>query len=796
MTLLAAFQALLYRYVYQDRIVIGTAVSTRNRIEIEGLIGSFANNLLLCADLSGNPTFRELLGRVRNVALEAYAHQDLPFGKLLEELKPELDLSRNPLFQVMFSLHRHAPEQDMKIRGLAVRGIPVEMGTSRFDLSLEMLDMGGELSGTVEYSTDLFDAATIDRMLGHFGTLLAGIVADPDQSISTLPILTEAERRQLLVEWNNMEIDCARDRCLHELFETQVKQTPDAVAAVFEEQQLTYRELNARANQLAHHLRRHGVGPEVLVGICVERSLEMLVGLLGILKAGGAYVPLDPVYPRERLTFMLEDTQAPVLVTQQRLLEGFAEYEAKIVCLDAHWEAIAREPEENPVSGATARNLAYLIYTSGSTGKPKGVQIPHGAVVNFLNSMGQEPGLTDQDRLLAVTTLSFDIAVLELFLPIAVGACIVIVRREVAFDGISLSKQLLESGITVMQAPPSIWQFLLDSGWQGNRQLKMLCGGEVLPQELAHQLLGRGHSLWNLYGPTETTVWSTVHRVGSQQRTIPIGHPIANTQIHILDAHLQPVPIGVPGELYIGGPGLARGYLNRSKLTAERFPPNPFADKQGDRLYRTGDLARYLCDGNIEFLGRMDHQVKLRGIRIEPGEIETVLRQHPTIREAVVTARNDPPGGKHLVAYVVSSQELVPKTGELLSFLKEKLPDYMVPSAFVWMDRLPLTPNGKVDRHALPAPDRTRLDLEGAYVAPRTPIQEMLAGIWAEVLGLERVGIHDSFFELGGHSLLAMQIISRVRDALQVELRLAALFQAPTIVQLAHVLRRHQGAPL
>jgi amino acid adenylation domain-containing protein len=516
----------------------------------------------------------------------------------------------------------------------------------------------------------------------------------------------------------------------------------------------------------------------------------MVVGILGILKAGGAYVPLDPAYPQARLAFMLEDAQVSVLLTQRRLLEKLSEHRARVVCLDTSWEAIAGESEENPASEVTTNNLAYMIYTSGSTGKPKGVQIQHRAVVNFLNSMHEQLALTNQDVLLSVTTLSFDIAVLELFLPLSVGACITLVSRQVAADGVQLLARLTSSGATVMQATPVTWRLLLEARWQGSQPLKILCGGEALPRELAHQLLRWGVPLWNLYGPTETTVWATAYKVEPEGSSVPIGRPIANTQIYLLDAHLQPVPIGVPGELHIGGIGLARGYLNRPEMTAEKFIPNPFSDEPGTRLYKTGDLARYLPDGNIEFLGRIDHQVKVRGFRIELGEIETVLGRHPTVRETVVMARKDVLGDNRLVAYVVPNQKPAPTTNELRSFLKRKLPQYMVPSTFMFLDALPLTPNGKVDRRALPAPDRVRPELERAFVAPRTPIEEMLAGIWAEVLGLEEVGIHDNFFELGGHSLVATQVMYRVRAASRVELSLRSLFERPTVAGLAEYVDR------
>ena len=786
MTLLAAFKTLLYRYTGQEDIVVGSPTANRTRAEIEGLIGFFVNTLVLRTNLSGNPSFRELLGRVREVALGAYTHQDLPFEKLVEELRPERDLSRTPLFQVMFSL-QNAPRAALELPGLSLNRLEVENRTAKFDLTLSMVEGTNGLRGVLEYNTDLFDAATMTRMAEHFQTLLEAIVTHPAQRVAEFPLMSKTERHQLLVEWNDTQAVYPKDSCIHELFEEQVDRTPDAVAVVFEDEQLTYRELNHRANQFAHYLQKLGVRPEVLVGICVERSLEMIIGLLGILKAGGAYVPLDPAYPKERLAFMLEDAQLLVLLTQERLVERLPKHGARVICLDTGWQAIiAQESEANPVSGVTADNLAYVIYTSGSTGKPKGVQILHHAVANFLHAMRQQPGLTNQDILFAVTTLSFDIAALELFLPMIVGARVVVVSREVASDGTQLLGRVANSGATVMQATPATWRLLVEAGWQRSDQLKILCGGEALTRELANQLLAKGTSLWNLYGPTESTIWSVVHQVDLRDGSVLIGHPIANTQVYVLDRHLQPVPIGIPGELHIGGDGLARNYLNRPELTAERFIPNPFRDGLGARLYKTGDWVRYLSDGNMEFLGRTDHQVKIRGFRMELGEIEAVLGQHPAIQETVVLAREDVPGEKRLVAYVVSNPEQVPPIDDLRRFLKETLPEYMVPSIYVLLDALPLTLNKKVNRKALPAPDRTRAELGDVFVAPRTPVELLIAEIWQDLLGVDRVSVYDNFFDLGGHSLLSMQVIFRLEKKLGLHINpMELIFQ--TLGQLASV---------
>ncbi len=601
------------------------------------------------------------------------------------------------------------------------------------------------------------------------------------------------------------------DIVIHQLVEAQALQTPDAVAIVFLDRQLTYQELNQKANQLAHHLRELGVKPEVLVGVCIERSLEMLIALLAVLKAGGAYVPLDPSYPPDRLAFMLEDSKLPILLTEQSQLEKLPQHSVHIVDIDSDWDFIAQQNQENLETQVNADNLAYTIYTSGSTGKPKGVQILHGAVVNFLQSMHQEPGLTEQDTLLAVTTISFDIAVLELFLPLTIGARIILASRATASDGAQLSRLMAESGATFMQATPATWQLLLAIGWKGNRTLKILCGGEAMTRNLANQLLDRCASLWNMYGPTETTIWSAVHQVDSSNDSVPIGHPIANTKIYLIDQEckrqsdpLQLVPVGQPGEVYISGDGLARGYLNRPEMNQERFIPDPFSNKPNARLYKTGDLARYLPNGNIQFIGRVDHQVKIRGYRIELGDIETALSDYPGVKEAAVIVREDSLSEKRLLAYVTSkasSADIGPmlkssnsliqckapgiSISQIRLFLKEKLPDYMVPSAFVLMEAMPLTPNGKIDRRALPTPSQERPELAEVLVLPRNPIEEKLANLWSRILDIQPIGIHDNFFDLGGHSLLVAKMASQVEEIFQLELPLSCLFQTPTIVGLA-----------
>jgi amino acid adenylation domain-containing protein len=793
MTLLAAFQTLLYRYTGQEDIVVGSPIANRNRTEIEGLIGFFVNTLVLRSNFTGNPTFKELLGRVREMALGAYGHQDLPFEKLVEELKPERSLSHSPLFQVMFVL-QNAPLRDRDLSGLALTRMTLDNSTAKFDLNLSMNEQTSGLKGSLEYNTDLFDDATITRMLEHFHALLEKIVADPEQRVDALPLLGPAEKHRLLVEWNDTKREYPKDRCIHQLFEQQVEKTPAAIAVIFEEQQLTYKELNARSNQLAHYLKKQGVGPESLVGICVERSLEMIIGLLAIVKAGGGYVPLDPCFPTERLALMVKDAKIALILTQQSLLKGLAPLGANMLCLDRDWGQIAEENTDNPDSGVIAENLAYVIYTSGSTGKPKGVEVPHHTVLNVLTHVREALGLTEQDRVPLVANICFDISVMELFLPLISGARLIVASSGVVVDGAAIEHILSKCGVTIMHATPATWRLLLQAGWNGVENLTILAGGEALESELANQLAARGSSVWNLYGPTETTIYSSAaaYRSQSSNRKISIGRPVANTQIYIVDDHLQPTPVGVPGHLHIGGEGLARGYLNRSDLTAEKFIPDPFSEISGARLYRTGDLARYLSDGNIEFLGRIDHQVKLRGFRIELGEIEAVLAEHREVRQAVVLAREDVPGDKRLVAYIVLSHSEAASASELRAFLRAKLPEYMVPSAFVFLDAMPLTTNGKLDRKALAAPDQIKPELDQTFVASCTPVEQLLARIWAEVLKVEKVGSDANFFDLGGHSLKATQVISRVRQALQVDLPLRVLFEARTVAELA--LRIEQGA--
>ena len=683
----AGLNSVMHRYTGQDDILLGIPIADRELPELRPLIGFLLDTHVLRTDLSANPTFRELMVDVQRNVAEVYSHRAVPFDQVVSALRPERNQSYSPLVQVMLNWRdRDDQPQFIGLPGVVTQGLLAHAQTSKFDLILTLTDTGHEILLETEYSTDLFDDDRIERLTGHLRTLLEGVAADAGQRLSELPMLTAPERERLLVDWNATAADDPRQRCIHALFEAQVEQTPDALAVIFESQSLTYAELNARADRLARHLRALGVGPDVLVALFLDRSLDMVVGMLSVLKAGGAYIPLDPLHPRSRLAHMLEDAQPLILLTQARLRLELPPHRAQAVVIDGDAPFVAA-----PAAGGDAgpSDLAYVIYTSGSTGTPKGVEITHGGLVNMLESMRKRPGLAAGDRMLAITTLTFDIAALEIFLPLLCGACVVIASGRTARDGVALIDLIEQADVSVMQATPATLRMLLDAGWAGSPDLTILCGGEAWTAELAGPLLARCRSLWNMYGPTETTVWSAVAKVEAGRQPV-IGAPIANTCLHVLDRALQLVPVGVPGELYIGGAGLARGYLRRPELTRERFVADPFAAEHGARMYRTGDLVRRLPDGSIEMLGRLDHQVKLRGFRIELGEIEAALAKHAAVREAVVVAREEP-GGKRLVAYVVAQgdDELV---GRLRAALAADLPDYMVPAAFVRLEALPLTP--------------------------------------------------------------------------------------------------------
>jgi natural product biosynthesis luciferase-like monooxygenase protein/amino acid adenylation domain-containing protein/thioester reductase-like protein len=792
MTLLAAFQLLLHRYTGQAEILVGTPIANRTRRELEGLIGFFANTLVMRTAINPGETFVQLLEHVREVALGAYANQDLPFEKLVEVLQPDRDLSHTPLFQVLF-VFLNMPLQSIEVPNLTFEPIELDSGTAKFDLTVHFIETSGGMVGSVEYNTDLFDHSTIVRLLDHLNNLFAAIALDPDRPLYSFPLMDEAERKQVRLQGMAAATEYPGDLRVNDLFELQVQRSPDDVALVFNGEATSYAELEARSNMLANYLSLQGVGPEVLVGLCVERSPDMLVGVLGILKAGAAYLPLDPTLPRQRLAFMLRDAMPAILITQQSLREVFQTFTGPILCLDSDSELLQQQGGERPanLSRATADNLAYTIYTSGSTGTPKGVQITHRSVVNFLWSMQQQPGITSHDVLVAVTSLSFDIAVLELLLPLIAGAKVVIAGRSAVDDSAELAALLDRESATLLQATPATWRLLLEAGWHNGSSLKKLCGGESLPAELAKKLIETGGPLWNMYGPTETTIWSTIEHLDPTAGPVSIGRPIANTQVFVLDAQLQPVPPGVTGELYIGGAGVARGYYQSPDLTAQKFIADPFSGEPGARLYRTGDLARYLADGRLECLGRSDHQVKIRGHRVELTEIEKVLEQHEGVSEAAVLVREDFTSDKRLVAFFVPRSGFEPDTTDLREHLEAHLPLYMVPNAFVMLDNFPLTPSGKVDRRALKLSETEALPSQREFVPPTTEMEKALAEVWSQVLGVEKIGIHDNFFELGGHSMSAIQAALKLRQA-GVTGSPQELFRYQTIASLAEKLEAHQ----
>ena len=775
MTLLAAFQVLLFRYSGQSDFVVGSPVSGRIRTELEEIVGLFVNTLPIRCDLSGNPTFIEALAETRDTVFGALAHQDLPLEKLVEEIRPVRDLSYSPIFQFFFTF------QDAYFKASA-SGAPVPMATdtSKFDLSVYMKEADGLLKCDIEYCTDLLNRDTVVRLAGHFEQLLHGIAENPHQRIESIPMLT-VEDASLLAEWNRTQESFLSEACMDELFEKQVLETPDNVAVIFNDQTLTYRQLSTRVDQLAQCLRSVGVSSGVLVGLCVERSLDMVVGLLGILKAGGAYVPLDPNYPTDRIAFMLKDANPLVLLTQQAIQERLPQHHARTICVDA--PLLYQETHFQTAPARSAADLAYVIYTSGSTGTPKGVQISHRALVNFLTAMQRVPGIEASDTVLALTTLSFDIAGLELFLPLVSGARVVIAGGP-AIEGTNLLALLAQHDVTLMQATPATWRMLLELGWKGSARLKALCGGEAWSIDLAKELLPRCESLWNMYGPTETTVWSAVAKVTADE-AILIGSPIANTTLHVLSRSQQPVPIGVSGELYIGGDGVARGYLNRPELTSERFIPDTFQSEPGNRLYRTGDLVRRRPDGRLEYQGRNDNQIKIRGFRIELGEIESILGAQPGVKECVVVVREDVPGDQRLVGYIVPVGDVPFEPDAARMMLREKLPEYMVPGVFSVLAALPLTPNGKVDRKALPPPVTLAHSRDKGSEVFMTPAQRSIADIWCDVLHVQDVGLNDNFFDLGGHSFLIIKLHARLTREFSTEISIVELFQRTTIAAQA-----------
>ena len=784
MVFLAAFSTLLHRYTGQDDIILGSPIASRTRVETENLIGFFVNTVVMRNDLSGNPTFRQLLGRARETALEAYSNQDIPFDTLVEEVHPERGLSHSPLFKVVLNV-RNIPRRPVSIPGLRFTRLELDSGTARFDLDLTIVREGQGTSHYIDYNAGIYDRETIIRMLGHIGNILDGVLRDPDQRVSDLPMMSTSERMQVLVEWNNTSTDYPRDSSIQALFEAQVRETPDAVALVYEDSQLSYRELNNRANQLAQQLIEMGVGPEVGVGICVERSFEMIVGLLGILKAGGAYIPLDSRYPKERLEYMLRDARVQILLTQKSLLDRLPASLPDIICLDSD-KATSSVDFENPPIGNDGDSLAYVIYTSGWTGEPKRVGVVHRGVVRLVKSTNYID-IRPSDVFLQYASLSFDASTFEIWGCLLNGAKLVIAPPGVqSLD--DLGRVVRQNSVTILWLTAPLFHAMVDHDTSCLTHLRiLLAGGDVLSvphvEKAARELTGC--RLINGYGSTESTTFAVCHPIPDNPRfeaSVPIGRPVANTRVYILDPHLQPVPIGIPGELFIGGDGLARGYLSNPGLTDKKFINGPFNDSE--RLYRSGDRARWLADGSIEFLGRLDGQVKVRGYRIEPGEVQSALAKHSAVKESFVMVRDIGPE-KILAAYIVPHDKGLDVL-ELKSVLAGKLPDHMVPSAYVVLDSMPLNANGKVDRSALPLPDRPA---DRDSIEPRDLLERTLVEIWQTALHTRPIGIRDSFFDLGGHSLLAVRLFALIKRRLGKDLPIAALFQSPTVEQLADLIR-------
>lgn len=832
MTLLAAFATLLHRYTNQADLLIGSPTTGRSRAEFAKIVGYFVNPIVLRIRASGDQTFQHLMQHVRQTVLESFNHQEYPFPVLAARMQPDRDPSRSPIFQAMFAMYKAPVHGDPHLVGIAVgeSGHSITLGglelepmalaqqATQFELTMLTAEVDSELAIAIQYNTDLFEAATIQRMLDHFETLIGQIVADPTQRLSDLALMTEAERHQVLVEWNATQSAYPVDHCIHQLFEAQATRTPHAIAIVTRHRQMTYEELDTRSEQLARYLRQCGVGPEIPVGLGVERSPELIVGMLGIWKAGGIYVPLDPTYPAERLSHIFADANLRYVLTQDHLREQWPT-DAMVICLDQDWLVTTQFPTAVASQPANPDNAAYIIYTSGSTGRPKGVLVPHRGLCNVAFAQQRLLPIEATDRLLQIASLNFDASIAEILMALCTGASLYLEPQVAMLAGADLVQFLRTQAITAVTLTPSVLATLPVE--QLPALTTLMVAGEACSVEIARRWSDT-RRFFNLYGPTEATIWTTIATYRKDDPSLTIGYPITNTQGYVLDQHLNPVPVGVAGELYIGGLGVARGYLNRPDLTAERFVPNPFNADPGTRLYRTGDLVRYVANGAIEFLGRIDQQIKLRGFRIEPGEIEATLARHPAVHDAAVVMHEGMPQGatpgghsaKRLVAYIVrrnqgqesqagdssgfqgpspaDTQHASPSSaldsGELRAYLQAQLPAYMIPSAFVVLDALPLTPNGKLDRAALPAPGADQGLARGPYVGPRTPVEEALVVIWQEVLSMERIGVHDNFFALGGHSLLATQAISRVRDTLDVELPLHCLFEHPTVADLAEVI--------
>jgi amino acid adenylation domain-containing protein len=802
MLLLSVWQVLLHRLSGQEDVLVGSPTASRDRPDLEGVVGCFLNNIVLRGRLGADPRFAEFLSQVKRTVLRALEHRDVPFDRIVEALNLERSTSHSPLFQVMFTLNSF-PIEPMRAGGLDVETVDRDalgISHSRFDLALNIVEKDDALSVMYGYATDLFDQLTIDRLHAQYVSLLRSVAADVNQTVSKIPLLSEQDERNLLDRINATGCPDDRSRCIHQLVSEAADRAPDAIAVKAADETLSYGVLEARANQLAHLLHTGGIGAGALVGVCLDRTSYLPVALLGVMKAGAAYVPLDPSHPSERLAHTLADAKVASVVTEARFSGAVASAGVPFVVIDDSPDPLVMMPTYPPEVAMSPADLAYVIYTSGSTGRPKGVEIEHRNVVAFLRAMQREPGIGPNDVLLAVTTPSFDIAGLEIFLPLISGATTVLASRADVLDGERLRERIESSGATMMQATPAGWQLLIDARWPGKPDLTALCGGEALPRDLARDLVARVRNVWNMYGPTETTIWSTVHQVVDCSREIPIGHAIANTTVYVLDAADRQTPVGVVGELCIGGAGVARGYRGHPELTAQRFVRLELPGRPPERVYRTGDLVRLRSDLALEFVGRRDQQVKLRGYRIELGEIEAVLAEHPSVRRSVVTLRSDTPGDQRLVGYVVPVEERQLDTDELRTLLRSRLPEYMVPSAIVPLTALPLTANGKVDRKALPEPSLIRNAASLGTPQPlMTGAQQRVATIWRRVLRLERVGLSDNFFDVGGHSLLVMQVHAALQREFGIKLAVVDLFQRTTVAAQADLVslrsERERRAP-
>jgi amino acid adenylation domain-containing protein len=793
MTLLAVWQVLLHRVSGQEDIVVGSPVANRDRAALQSVIGCLVNNVALRGNFAGNPRFSEHLARLKQTTLDAFEHAELPFDVVVDGVSPERSASHAPLFQVLFTLMSFSTMAGSSgvapPPGLTTELIESDTGTSRFDLTVELLEMDGHLRVGYEYASDLFDESTIARLHSHFESLLAAIVLDPSRRVQELPLLSREQQRVLLTDWNDTTLEHDRGRCVHNLFERTARDRPNAVAVSDEFSAVTFGELELRANQLAHLMLARGVASGARVGICLDRTIDMPLALIAVLKCGAAYVPLDPAHPIDRIRYTLADADVACVITLAAFVGQLDNSNAPLLLLDELQADLALQPSSAPDVPISPNDVAYAIYTSGSTGRPKGVEVEHRNVVSFLEAMRHEPGMCEKDVLLAVTTLSFDIAGLEMWLPLTVGARIVIASRTDVLDGHRLAALMRTHGVTLLQATPATWRLLIDSGWTGHRELKALCGGEPLPVDLAALLLDRVGELWNVYGPTETTIWSTLYRVRTSQNPLPIGRPIANTRVYVLEPSGAPAPVGVAGELCIAGEGVARGYRNRPELTAEKFASITLLNGTTERVYRTGDMARWRADGQLEFLGRNDTQVKVRGYRIELGEIETVLSTHPGVVQGVVVVREDTPGDQRLVGYIVTTPGTAFDGDSARSTLRTSLPEYMIPNLFMTVESLPLTPNGKIDRKMLPKPQGVPASFrksvpDSASVLMTLP-QQRVAAVWRGVLKVEHVGLYNNFFDLGGHSLLLVKLQTALEREFGRDLALVELFQRTTVAAQA-----------